>query len=104
MNLNKWNSLPPDIQKAIMDISGYNGAAAMAKHYAASEADLVKQVTASGKLQVIKLPQAERDKMIKTVTPLWDKWVKKMEAEGKPGKRVLDTFLKLQDKYAKEGK
>ena len=104
MNLNKWNSLPPDIQKAIMDISGYKGASAIANHFADSEADLVKQVTASGNLQVINLPPAERDKMTKILTPLWDKWVKEREAEGKPGKRVLDTFLKLQDKYAKEGK
>lgn len=104
MNLNKWNSLPQDIQKAIMDISGYNGAAAVAKHYAASEADLVKQSTASGKLQVIKLDPAERSKMLKTVSPMWDNWVQKMEAEKKPGKRVLDAFLKLQDKYAKGDK
>jgi TRAP-type C4-dicarboxylate transport system substrate-binding protein len=104
MNLNKWNSLPPDIQKAIMDISGYKGAAAIANHFADSEADLVKQVTASGNLQVINLPPAEQDKMTKILNPLWDKWVKDREAEGKPGKRVLDTFLKLQEKYAKEGK
>jgi TRAP-type C4-dicarboxylate transport system substrate-binding protein len=104
MNLNKWNSLTPDIQKAIMDISGNNGAVAMAKHYAASEGDLIKQVTGSGSLQVLQLTPAERDKMMKTVRPLWDTWVQKMEAEGKPGKRVLDAFLKLQDKYAKGGK
>jgi TRAP-type C4-dicarboxylate transport system substrate-binding protein len=106
MNMNKWNSLPPDIQKAIMDISGYKGAADVANHFAEAEADLIKQVTASsrGNLQIINLPQAERDKMTKLLSPQWDKWVKDREAEGKPGKRVLETFLKLQDKYAKEGK
>ena len=104
MNLNKWNTLPPDIQKVIWDLSGYNGAAAVAKHYAASESDLIKGVTSSGKLEVINLSQAERDKMIKVVHPLWDAWVKGLEAAGKPGKRVLDSFLKLQEKYAKEGK
>jgi TRAP-type transport system periplasmic protein len=106
MNIDKWNSLPPDIQKAIMDISGYKGAAAMANHFTDSEGDLIKQVTASarGNLEIINLSQAERDKMTKILTPQWDKWSKDREADGKPGKRVLETFLKLQDKYAKESK
>jgi TRAP-type C4-dicarboxylate transport system substrate-binding protein len=104
MNLKKWNSLPADIQKAIWDVSGYTGAAAVAKHYAASESDLMKGVTSSGKIEVIKLAQTEREKMVNVVHPLWDSWVKEMEAAGKPGKRVLDSFLKLQEKYAKSGK
>ncbi|MCL2669609.1 MAG: TRAP transporter substrate-binding protein DctP [Syntrophaceae bacterium] len=104
MNLKRWNSLPGDIQKAILDISGMNGSVALAKHMAAAEGVMMKELTSSGKLKVLELSKEEQDKLVRVVTPMRDEWVKKMESQGKPGKRVLDTFMQLQKKFAEAGK
>jgi hypothetical protein len=31
--------------------------------------------------------------------PIWDQWVKEVEAKGLPGKKALDLHLELQKKY-----
>ena len=103
MNLDKWNSLPPDVQKGIMSVSGAHGSAfagrtAWGPHlqpevYARAE-------KAGKKFEKISLDKGELEKW-KNVAgkPILDEWVKRMEKKGLPGREVLNKALKLADQY-----
>ena len=102
MSKAKWNSLPPDIQKAIMSVSGYEGSRTYAHNYHDSYEQPVRKemeefVKKGGhKVEEYTLPKAELDRWIKTGgRPVWDSWVNTMEAKGLPAKNVLADVLKL---------
>jgi TRAP-type C4-dicarboxylate transport system substrate-binding protein len=102
MNKAKWNSLPPDIQKAIMSVSGYEGSRTYALNYHDSYDQPVRKemeewVKKGGhKVEEYTLPKAEMDRWIQFGgKPVWDRWVAAMEAKGLPGKVVLADVLKL---------
>jgi len=102
MNKAKFNSLPPDIQKAIMSVSGYEGSRTFAYNYHDSYDEPVRKemdewVKKGGqKLEEYTLPKAELDRWVETGgRPVWDRWVANMEAKGLPGKAVLADTMKL---------
>lgn len=103
MNKGKWNSLPPDIQKAIMSVSGIYGAefageAVFGLRRIKQPVDMIKE--AGYEIQEISLEPGELEKWIETGgKPVRDKWVADMEAKGLPGKKVLDEALRLIKKY-----
>jgi TRAP-type C4-dicarboxylate transport system substrate-binding protein len=105
MNESKFNSLPQDIQKAIMSVGGKWGA-----EYAGTNAygfDLQEEVMATMKknnysMEKITLAPSEVERWKKVAgQPLWDSWVKEMTAKGLPAQKVLDETLKLVKKYSK---
>jgi TRAP-type C4-dicarboxylate transport system substrate-binding protein len=102
MNKEKWNSMPSDIQKAIMSVSGYEGSRTYAHNYHDSYEQPVRKemeefVKKGGhKVEEYVLPKAELDKWISTGgKPVWDRWVDTMEAKGLPAKNLLADVLKL---------
>jgi TRAP-type C4-dicarboxylate transport system substrate-binding protein len=102
MNKAKWNSLPPDIQKAITSVCGYEGSRTYAYDFHDSYDQPVRKemddwVKKGGqKLEEYDLPKAELDRWIEAAgRPVWDRWVAGMEAKGLPGKAVLADTLKL---------
>jgi TRAP-type C4-dicarboxylate transport system substrate-binding protein len=102
MNKAKWNSLPPDIQNAIMSISGYEGSRTYAHNYHDSydlpvRKEMEEFVKKGGhKVEEYTLPKAELDRWIKTGgKPVWDSWVDTIEAKGLPAKNLLADVLKL---------
>ncbi|MBW1802533.1 MAG: TRAP transporter substrate-binding protein DctP [Deltaproteobacteria bacterium] len=103
MNLDKWNSLPPDVQKGIMSVSGANGSAFAGR--TAWSPELEKEVYARAekigkKFEKVNLDAGELEKWKqKAGKPIWDEWVKRMEKKGLPGREVLDKALKLTAKY-----
>ncbi len=103
MNAGTWNKLPPDVQKAIMSVSGYSGAQFAGDGGWGFEArDIVLEAAkkAGYTLEKIDVTPAEFAKWKEIAgKPLWDKWVKDMEAKGLPGQKVLDKTLSLLDKY-----
>jgi TRAP-type C4-dicarboxylate transport system substrate-binding protein len=102
MSKAKWNSLPPDIQKAIMSVSGYEGSRTYAHNYHDSYEQPVRKemeefVKKGGhKVEEYTLPKAELDRWIKTGgKPVWDSWANTMEAKGLPAQNLLADVLKL---------
>lgn len=101
MNLEKWNSLPPDVRKTMEDMS-YEGALLHAKEaFDATDEKLKKAAEKSGKKwERVELDKGEfemwKEKMGK---PIWDRWVQDMEKKGLPGRKVLDRALELVNKY-----
>ena len=103
MNLDTWNSLPPSVQKDVMSVSGVHGAEFAARTAFAPEVynGIVVRAKAKGKkLNRVVLDEGEFEKWRKIGgKPVWDTWIKKMEAKGLPGKAVFDKAVKLMKKY-----
>jgi TRAP-type C4-dicarboxylate transport system substrate-binding protein len=100
MNKSKWNSLPEDIKKIITEVSEewleYTG-----KKWNEIEVEGYKYGTQKGH-QVISLPAAEGKRWEEAIQPLYDDYVKAMEAKGLPGKEALEYRNQLIEKYTKE--
>jgi TRAP-type C4-dicarboxylate transport system substrate-binding protein len=103
MNQNKWNSMPKDIQDAIMKVSGKWGA-----EYAGTKAygfDLQQEVFDAMKkgnysMEKVTLAPAEVERWKKTAgQPLWDSWVKDMSSKNLAGQKILDETLRIVKKY-----
>ncbi|QTA80097.1 C4-TRAP dicarboxylate transporter periplasmatic binding protein [Desulfonema limicola] len=99
MNKNKWNSLPKDIQDAIMSVGGEFGSKFWGKNFFdLMKAEGVKKIKEQGQGDhIYELTQEEREKWIEIGgRPVWEQWVKTMEAQGhKNARQILETTIKL---------
>lgn len=99
MNKAKWNSLPKDVQDAIMSESALKGSKFWgANFFDALKKILMEKITAEGKkINFTELSKEERAKWLEVGgKPIWDKWVKEMEGKGVANaKKILDATLEL---------
>ncbi len=102
MNKTKFNSLSPDLQKAVMSVSGYEGSRTFAHNYHDSYEGPVRKVLddwvkkGGHRLEEYTPPRAEVERWMQVAgKPVWDRWVNGMEAKGLPAKAVLADTLKL---------
>jgi len=104
MNLNKWNSLSPDVQKAIEKVNEeYFEKVAMGLWDKQNEAALKWAVETKG-MKVITLPKEESDRWIALVKPIQDEYVTSMKDKGINGQEILDKVKQLAEKYNEEYK
>jgi TRAP-type C4-dicarboxylate transport system substrate-binding protein len=96
MNQKKWNSLPKDIQ-AIMDRINSRYALESAREYDKDRVQAIAKGKSLGK-EIYPLSAAEQKKWEQAFAPIYDNWVKDMEAKGLPGKELLDAVRQLQGK------
>jgi TRAP-type C4-dicarboxylate transport system substrate-binding protein len=87
MNKDKWNSLPPDIQKIIDTMS---------TEYIEKYAAMWDDIEISGKAYLVKrgnkintLSKEEEAKWVEKAQPIFDDYVKKMKEKGLPGEEAL---------------
>lgn len=94
-----WNKIPADIQKMMTDlipdyIKNYHQ-----MYQVEGDGKAIDTMKAAG--VTITYPAKEdvaaASKLAKEV--IWDKWANDMEAQKLPGKRVLEAYLKLCEKY-----
>lgn len=103
MNLDKWNSLPKDVQDQMWTVCAMNGAefwgeAQFGPKPKGFVLDKVKEEGA--KFERVALDPGEYDKWIGVAgEPLWDQWLNEMESKGLPGQKVLDKYQELIEKY-----
>jgi TRAP-type transport system periplasmic protein len=102
MNKQKWNSLPKDVQDAIMSVSGLEGGVAMGKgafdDAEAAVMDVIKKGNFAAERYVVPADELARWRKI-AGEPLWEEWVKKMEGKGKPeARQILAATLELLKK------
>jgi TRAP-type C4-dicarboxylate transport system substrate-binding protein len=102
MSLQKFNSLPTDIQDAIMSECGYQGSKWYGKYYSddldvAALVEMDEYAKQTGhKVTEYHLPKDELAKWQEVgAKPIWDAWVKSMADKGLPGQAVLDDVLKM---------
>lgn len=102
MNLDKWNSLDSDTQKAIEEVNKkYFEEVASGLWDKQNEAALKWAIEEEG-LKVIELSQDEADKWIKLVQPVQSDFISTMDKQGFKGQEILDTVKKLSIKYNQE--
>ncbi|MBE0596640.1 MAG: TRAP transporter substrate-binding protein [Desulfuromonadales bacterium] len=99
MNKNKWNSLPKDVQDAIMSVSGYEGSKFWGKNFwdIAKDATIARAKESGKEIKLNTLAPAELNRWIEIGgKPIWENWIKDMEKKGYPEAReVLQTLLTL---------
>jgi len=102
MNKNKWNSLPKDIQDAIMSVSGLRGAKFWGRNFfdTAKQAVYEKAKQGGYPINYYSLPDKERERWLEIGgKPIWEKWVKKMERQGhKNARAILNAALEMVKK------
>jgi len=102
MNLKKWQSLPPDLQKIITDVSKkYEDITA--KAWGDSDESGWKFCEKLGH-EFIKLSPEEDAKFKNAVKPVFDEYVKQVKEKGVDGDAVFKTTQEMVEKYSKEYK
>jgi len=99
MNKDKWNSMPPDIQK-IID--------AMSPEYIEKYAAMWDDIEKSGKAYLVKrgnkiisLSKEEEARWVAKAQPIFDDYVKKMKEKGLPGEEALKFAMDYLKPYRK---
>jgi len=98
MNLAKWNSLPKDIQEQIASVTGLEAAKRLGKAMRDEvEPSFRETLRKEGySMNEYTLPQNELNRWIEAGgKPIWDSYIKQLEAKGLPGQKVLDETLRL---------
>lgn len=101
MNKDKWNALPPDLQKVIDELSEEQAAWTgeyMDNHVKKS----VKWAQEEQGLKIISLSESERAKWDERLQPVTEKYVMSAEGRGLPGKAFLNKLYELKAKYEKQ--
>lgn len=105
MNEKKWNSLPPEVQKQMMSVSGRGGSAWWSYHMSDRSLEEGRKIVKGKGVQMLEVtpPPDEVEKWRKVGgVPTWDKWVKDNEAKGlTEAKEILGTALKMIKEYKK---
>jgi TRAP-type C4-dicarboxylate transport system substrate-binding protein len=99
MNKNKWNSLPPDVQKTIEQIN---------EEYIEKQGKVWDEIDKAGRdftigrgNKIITLSPEEDQRWEKAVRPLLTEYKKNMKDKGLPGEEVLSFYLQTIYKYQK---
>jgi len=98
INKQKWDSLPKDIQQAIMSISGLQGSKFWGRNFFDTAEEGVMERAKQGNYQIIRYtpPPEELQRWVKVCEPIWKDWVKRTEAKGYPvAQQVLNTALEI---------
>ncbi len=105
MNLNVWNSLPPDIQQTFEKNSGPDASARygaiMDVDTANSQKLLEEYDKKVGNPGIFELSAAEKDKWLQALAPLYDSWAKDRDSKGLPGKAIVEEAKQLAKTLAK---
>jgi len=97
MNIDTWNSLPPDIQQIVTEVS--NKIPVMFTAAVTGEANrTINKIKELGQ-EIIELSPQERARWVATAEPIWNKWAADMEAKGLPGRAVLAEAIRIAEEY-----
>jgi len=99
MNLDKWNSLPPDVQKVFEDTGGaFVGD--MWDDYTEWHGRAAREGAARDYgVEFIELPPEELARWVEVTKPIQQEYIDDMESKGLPGQALVDMTLDLMEKY-----
>lgn len=90
-NKDAWNALPDEFKKYHME--WYNKSPQVwADQFKKADDKWIPEF--KKKLEFIDFPASERNKIVAKAGAIYEKWVKTREAEGLPGREVLNYYLK----------
>jgi TRAP-type C4-dicarboxylate transport system substrate-binding protein len=99
MNLDKWNSLTPEAQKAIEGVNEKYFEEVAAGLWDKQNETALKWAVETTGMEEITLPKEEADRWIALVKPIQDEFVNNMKTNGLDGEQILGTVKQLADKY-----
>jgi TRAP-type C4-dicarboxylate transport system substrate-binding protein len=97
MNLDRWNALPADVQKVVLEVSG-EFPARLARNMIQSEATTLETFRASG-VKIHPLSASDKKRLQETGKEVAEVWVKEMAEKGLPGAETLNFLLRADSKY-----
>lgn len=103
MNLDTWNSLPPDIQKIINEVNSE-----MIEKGVEMDSDAYKanmKAVKDNKMTILEFSPEEVAKMVEvSKTKVWEPYATKLDQKGIPATQALKNYLQLVEKYSKTGR
>ena len=99
MNMDKWNSLPQDVQKVMEELGPQQAAwtgVYMDNHVKESMAWSKK----THNVDVIELSKEEKAKWDKRLAPITGKWIAATKAKGFPAKAIVDDIVEFTEMYS----
>jgi len=90
MNLKTWNSLPPDVQKAFMDVSGAAWWREVGQIWTKSEEVGIGIAVKSGNKHIV-LTEAELDQFKERLEPVVQRWIDEVKSVGIDGATLVKT-------------
>jgi TRAP-type C4-dicarboxylate transport system substrate-binding protein len=100
MNKRKWNSLSKQDQDIITRVTKEMMPDLLCQTVT-NTMEMVKEKSKKLGHEIFDLSPDELAKWQETGKPIWNEWVKQMEAKKLPGQLVLDEIVKLIEKYSK---
>lgn len=101
MNKDTWDSLPPDVQSAIMSVGGLSGSKFWGRNFFdnAKSVALEKIESSGNGDHIYTLSQEERDRWLKIGgKPVWTNWTQRMEKNGfSNASQILDAAIQLSE-------
>jgi TRAP-type C4-dicarboxylate transport system substrate-binding protein len=89
MNLDKWNSLPEDIQQAFTDASDEAWLAEVGQIWRKNDDDVIEMFVAAGNTHVV-LTEEETAAFDEALAPVVDRWVADVTAQGIDGAGLVE--------------
>lgn len=96
-NKTAWDALPEQFKKYHME---WYKKAPKKWHAAYQAANEKWYPIFKEKLEIIKFPESERNKLVSQAQTVYDEWVRAREKEGLPGREALDYYLKKRKEIA----
>lgn len=104
MNLDKWNSLPPDVQALFEKFGGkeYSSAAGAAGDQAMNgpKQALIEYDKKVGNPPITTLSPEERAKWTAACQTVWNQWTQEKDSAGLPGSAILADTQELVKQYS----
>jgi TRAP-type C4-dicarboxylate transport system substrate-binding protein len=91
MNKKSFDSLPEAGKKAIEQASGKQWGLHVAKAYDQADVEALEQMKATGKIQLSKMPEAERARIADLLKGMHTEWVETVGKKGIQGQAILDA-------------
>ncbi|UCF92505.1 MAG: C4-dicarboxylate TRAP transporter substrate-binding protein [Desulfobacterales bacterium] len=101
INMDTWNKISPENQEIMTKLARQAVDKNVEISNSLAEPALAK-IKAKG-IEINYLSKDERDQMVQVAAKIWDRWVEKQTAEGRPDARmVMDTMIEKVKEYEKQ--
>ncbi|MCQ6279573.1 TRAP transporter substrate-binding protein DctP [Bacillus sp. EB600] len=102
MNLKKWNSLPKDVQDALIQ-AGKEATAAHAKLMDQKEKESIETFKKDG-IQITEVTPEQHKQILKKVEPVDKQWLEGMKQKGIDGTKILQDYRSITEKVSENKK
>ena len=99
MNGDRWNGLPPDIQKLFMDASGEDWVRKVGEIWSKADDFGIGLATKAGNEHIV-LSEQETENFRKVLEPVVGRWVEEVAGQGIDGKALVAKAREMIGKYS----